>query len=125
MPKSLLIIDDEIVLAENLKEFLEDEAETIYIAINGQEGLKILERENIDCVVSDVNMPLMSGLQLIQESRKRGLIMPFVFYTGHGDDELRRKAAQLGAHDLIVKPDLRVLEETVHNILTKAAIYCP
>jgi YesN/AraC family two-component response regulator len=122
--KTLLIIDDEILLAENLKEFLEEEAETIYIAINAQEGLKILESQIIDCVISDVNMPLMGGLQLIEESRKRGHKMPFVFYTGHGDDDLKRKAAQLGAHDLIVKPNLHVLEETIRNIL-KSMAYCP
>lgn len=124
MARKLLIIDDEILLAENLKEFLEEEAETIYVAINGKEGLEILEREDIDCVISDVNMPLMGGLQLIEESRKRGHQMPFIFYTGHGDDDLKKKAAQLGAHDLIVKPNLHVLEETVHTLL-RTVIYCP
>jgi len=119
MAVSLLIIDDELMLAENLKEFLEAEAETIYIAINGQEGLEILERETIDCVISDVNMPIMGGLQLIEESRKRGLEMPFIFYTGHGDDNLKKKAAQLGAHDLVVKPNLHLLEECLQNVLKK------
>ncbi len=50
--------------------------------------------------------------------------MPFIFYTGHGDEDLKKKAAQLGAHDLIVKPNLKILEDRISRIL-KAAFYCP
>lgn len=118
MKGNLLIVDDEVDLSENMKELLEDEAQHIYLASNGQEGLQILNQYEIDCVVSDVKMPVMDGLKLIEEARNQGHRMPFIFYTGHGSPELLREAYALGATDLLTKPNFLSLELAVRKAMT-------
>ena len=118
MKGNLLIVDDEIDLSVNMKELLEDEAHNIFIANNGEEGLAILKSQKIDCVVSDVKMPVMDGLKFIEMARKLGLNMPFIFYTGHGSVELKRIAHELGAMDLLTKPNFLNLELAVRSAMT-------
>ncbi len=118
MKGNLLIVDDEIDLSENMKELLEDEAHTIFIANNGEEGLQILKTQKIDCVVSDVKMPVMDGLKFIENARALGLTVPFIFYTGHGSAELKRQAHDLGAMDLLTKPNFLSLELAVRSAMT-------
>lgn len=117
MKGNLLIVDDEVDLSVNMKELLEDEAKNIFIANNGQEGLEILKTQKIDVVVSDVKMPVMDGLKMIEMARKLGLNMPFIFYTGHGSAELKRMARELGALDLLTKPNFLNLELAVRNAM--------
>jgi CheY-like chemotaxis protein len=123
MKGNLLIVDDEIALSENMKELLEEEAHEIFIANNGQEGLEILQRYKIHCVISDMRMPVMDGLQMMKEARKAGLNVPFIFYTGHGTDELKRQVAALGAADLLTKPNFLNLEAAVRKVMDSAAIF--
>lgn len=113
MKGNLLIVDDELDLSVNMKELLEDEAKNIFIANNGAEGLEILKTQKIDCVVSDVKMPVMDGLKFIEKARELGLNMPFIFYTGHGSTELKNQAHELGAMDLLTKPNFMNLELAV------------
>jgi two-component system response regulator AtoC len=117
MKGNILIVDDEIDLSVNMKELLEDEAKYIFIANNGVEALEILKSHKIDCVISDIKMPLMDGLELIECARSCGLEMPFIFYTGHGSDELKKIAHDLGAMDLLTKPNFFNLELAVRNAM--------
>jgi two-component system nitrogen regulation response regulator NtrX len=118
MKGNLLIVDDEVDLSWSMKELLEDEAHHIYIANNGEEGLAILMSKKIDCVVSDVKMPVMDGFKFIETARKLGLNMPFIFYTGHGSSELKKIAHDLGATDLLTKPNHFNLEIAIRKILS-------
>lgn len=103
MKGNLLIVDDEIALSENMKELLEEEAQYIFIANNGAEGLEILRNNKIDCVVSDVKMPIMDGLKMIETARTEGLEVPFIFYTGHGTDELKKTSGRFRSGRLVNK----------------------
>jgi DNA-binding NtrC family response regulator len=113
MKGNLLIVDDEIDLSINMKELLEKEAGEIFIAGNGQEGLEILKSRKIDVVISDIKMPIMDGLKFIQEARRIGLNMPFIFYTGHGPAEFKKIVQELGAAELLTKPNFLHLEKAV------------
>ncbi len=119
MKGNLLIVDDEIALSENMKELLEEEAHQIFIANNGAEGLEILKTQKIDCVVSDIKMPIMDGLKMIQQAREQGHHMPFIFYTGHGTEDLKKQAAALGAADLLTKPNFLNLELAIRKIMNE------
>jgi CheY-like chemotaxis protein len=121
MKGNLLIVDDEIDLSTNMKELLEDTAQSIFIAANGVQGLEILKTQKIDCVVSDVKMPVMDGLRMIEIARQLGMTMPFIFYTGHGSTELKKMAHELGATDLLTKPNFLYLETLIKK--TMSAIY--
>ena len=118
MKGNLLIVDDEVDLSWSMKELLKDEAHHIYIANNGEEGLAILRSQKIDCVVSDIKMPVMDGLQFIETARKLGFNMPFIFYTGHESSELKKIANHLGATDLLTKPNYLNLEIAIRNVLS-------
>jgi FixJ family two-component response regulator len=74
------------------------------------------------CLVLDVRMPLMSGLELQQELNLRGAIIPVIFITGHGDIPMAVEAMQHGAHDFLQKPFRdEDLIERVRRALTKDA----
>ncbi len=113
MKGNLLIIEDEIQLLRLLKLSLEDFADHVFTAINGEEALRILSTEKIHCVVSDINMPGLSGMDVIREIRSSDNDVPFIFYTGHGSPELMTEAAKYGALDFLDKPKLDGLEDGV------------
>ena len=119
MKRNLLLVDDEIDLSLNMKELLEDEASQIFIAQNGLEGLEILAKENIHCVVSDIRMPVMDGLSMLAKAKEGGHQVPFIFYTGHGSHELRKTACELGAFDLFTKPNFGKLELAIKSIMKR------
>jgi CheY-like chemotaxis protein len=112
---NLLLIDDEIELSESMAELLEEEAENIFIASNGEEALKILEQNRIDCVVSDIKMPVMDGLKFMRIARQRGHEQPIIFFTGHGTEQLKREVEALGAADLLMKPNFLMLELSIRK----------
>lgn len=114
---NLLLVDDEELILEKSKILLEDLADEIYTAIDGTLALKLLECNEIHCVVCDINMPGLNGIDVIKEVRKRNIDIPFIFYTGHGSTQLMREAIKYGAFDFLDKPSLDGLEEVVQRAL--------
>lgn len=110
---NLLIIDDEELLLKNINYLLRGYADKTFTASNGLEGLKVLEEEEIHCVICDIAMPEMNGVELIQKIRENGSEVPFIFYTAYGHSELMIEAAKHGAFDFLKKPDFDGLEEVV------------
>lgn len=106
MPGELLIhvIDDD----EAVRDSLEWVFETAEMAVRTHESaiafLGALESEASGCIVTDVRMPEMSGLDLLLELQKRGVRMPVIVITGHGDVPLAVEAMKAGAHDFLEKP---------------------
>lgn len=115
MKGNLLLIDDEAELSESMKELFSEEAQEIFIANNGQEALKILESNVIDCVVSDIKMPVMDGLKFMKAARERGFSKPIIFFTGHGTEQLKKEVSDLGAADLLMKPNFLMLELAIRK----------
>lgn len=71
---------------------------------NGVEAMAALEKQPFDLVLSDWNMPQMSGIELLQTMRKKGLGAPFGFVTSEGTGPMRQQATDAGATFLIAKP---------------------
>lgn len=117
---NLLLLDDELALSESLKELLEEEASAIFIAKNGLEALDIIAREKIDCVVSDIRMPLMDGISFMRIARRRGFRRPIIFFTAHATDLLDQEIRELGACDVLMKPNFTKLELAVRKHLAAA-----
>lgn len=116
---NLLIVDDEPLIQKNLKITLEDYASEIYTASNGLEALELIKKHTIHCVICDINMPKMSGVEVIKVLRQENNDVPVIFYTGHGNVELMKEAARYGAFDFLDKPNLDGLEEVVKRGLEK------
>lgn len=119
---NLLLIDDEAELSQSMKELLEDEAKHIYIANNGEEALAILEKNKIHCVVSDIKMPVMDGLNFMRIARERGHEQPIIFFTGHGTEQLKKEVRELGAADLLMKPNFLMLELSIRKHMLNSDI---
>jgi len=110
---NLLIVDDEPMILEHLKMNLKEYADIILTAENGIEALEKIKKCEIHCVICDVNMPKMNGVEFIKKIRSFGNNVPFVFYTGHGNQKLMMEAIKYGAFDFLDKPDLDGLEEVI------------
>ncbi len=120
MKGNLLLIDDEAELSASMKELFEEEAHEIYTAQNGMEALQIMENVRIDCIVSDIKMPVMDGITFIQAARERGHEQPVIFFTGHGTEQLRREVKELGAVELYTKPNFLMLELAIRKHMTSS-----
>lgn len=112
---NLLLVDDEPLLVSQLQLILEDHADTILTAGHGLEGLDKLYNNTIHCVVCDINMPKMNGVEMLKRLREQGFEVPFIIYTGHGNKELMLEAAKYGAFDFLDKPMLHGLIEVVER----------
>lgn len=104
MKYSLLVVEDEPVLRSLLVEILENPELKISEAENGKVAFEILKSQKFDAVLSDIKMPQMEGLELLQAIRIEKILIPFILLTGHGDREKTLQALKLGAFDFIDKP---------------------
>ncbi|MDX1973376.1 MAG: sigma-54 dependent transcriptional regulator [Candidatus Sumerlaeia bacterium] len=115
MSRSVLIVDDEKNTREGLKWALESQVDRVLVAANGEEALDILGTESVGLVLSDLKMPKMTGMELLEKVRSEHEEVEFVILTGHGTVETAVDAMKLGAFDYLIKPVN--LEEL--NILVK------
>ncbi len=104
MPKSVLVIDDEISILNTLKAVLTDEGFTVFTANGSKAGLPLLEDEEPDAVLLDIWMPDQDGLDVLKEIRTRRPEQLVIMMSGHGNIETAVKATKLGAFDFIEKP---------------------
>jgi YesN/AraC family two-component response regulator len=110
---NLLIVDDEAVLVKQLLLKLKGCAGNIFTAADGIEALDIMSKETVHCVICDVSMPRMNGVELIKNVRLNKSTVPFIFYSGFGNHELMLEVAKYGAFDFLDKPSFDGLEEVV------------
>lgn len=103
---TILLIEDNIPILENLTEYFEMEGYKILIADNGKRGIELAREHIPDLIICDTKMPLMDGyevLHLILDLTKTYEI-PFIFSTSNAENVDRTKALELGADDYIIKP---------------------
>jgi CheY-like chemotaxis protein/anti-sigma regulatory factor (Ser/Thr protein kinase) len=91
-------------------------------ATNGVEALAVLERQSPDVVLTDMLMPEMDGLQLVQAIRSKYPLVPVILMTAHGSEDIAIQALQRGAASYVPKKSLnRDLGETLEQILSASA----
>ena len=98
------IVDDEAVVRKALKFLLESEGWTVEAYEKGSEFLIEDRPSLIGCLILDVAMPEMNGLELYRRLRERNYEVPVIFLTGHGDVDMAVQAMKDGAIDFIQKP---------------------
>ena len=105
VPKSILVAEDSITARTLLKNILESAGYRVKTAVDGAEALGVLARESFDLVVSDVEMPRMSGFDLTAKIRadKRLNSLPVVLVTALESRQDRERGADAGANAYIVK----------------------
>ena len=125
----ILVVDDERAIRNTLKDILEFEGYTIDLAENGKVGLEKALANTYDLIYTDIKMPEMDGLEMLQAYRQAvkengAEEAPVVMISGHGTVETAVDALKNGAFDFIVKPlDLnRLLLTTKHAIDHKSLV---
>src|SRR5215210_7251445 len=101
---SILIVDDERGIRETLSAVLEDEGFAADAVGSGEECLKAVERRAYGCVLLDVWLPGIDGLETLEKLRAAGIESAVVMISGHGNIETAVRATKLGAFDFIEKP---------------------
>lgn len=120
-----LIVDDEFWMLEGLKKVIKRDCPQFTVtaaARDGMQALELLKQEAFDLVITDIRMPRMDGLQLLQEMRSRGKTMPVLIFSAYSDFDYAKQAIHHGAFDYILKPinrteicaALKRIEELLH-----------
>jgi len=121
---TVIVIDDDDAVRNSLKMLLRSVNLPVAVYASAQEFLPRYDLDQPGCLVVDVRMPGMSGLELQQQLNLRGAMIPVIFITGHGDISMAVEAMQHGAFDFLPKPfrdqDLldrvqRALEKDANN----------
>jgi DNA-binding NtrC family response regulator len=101
---TVLVVDDEEFVRESLVDLLQSEGYRALTAGGVKEALEVLEKESANAIVTDLRMPSGSGIELIEEARKRGAEAPIIVLTGAGTVGEAVAAMKVGAYDFIQKP---------------------
>ena len=99
----ILVVDDEASICEALKEVLEYESYAVTTVTRAADALKLLADETFDVIISDIKMPEMDGMELLEKIRQLSDV-PVIMVTGHGDIDTAVSALKTGAFDFITKP---------------------
>ncbi|MEZ4399430.1 MAG: response regulator [Kofleriaceae bacterium] len=110
----LLVVDDEKVIREILAEFLQLEGYQVTTCEDGAKALAELRLRPYDLVISDLKMPRVSGLQLLEKIAEEGINVLTVIMTGYGTVETAIEAMKRGAYDYVLKPFK--VEEVIHVV---------
>lgn len=115
---TILITDDEKSIRNALKEILEFENYVTLEAENGEEALKVVEKENVNLVMLDIKMKGMDGIEVLEQLKKIKPEIPVIMISGHGTIKIAVEATKNGAFDFLEKPpDLNRLLTSVRNAL--------
>ena len=100
----LSVVDDDEMLRESLPDLLREFGFAARAFSSGQEFLSSDDLDETRCLILDVAMPGMSGLEVQEELKRRGQAIPVIFITGQKDEEIRKQAFSQGAVKFLYKP---------------------
>lgn len=102
--RHVYVVDDDAAIRDSLQLLFRSVAIETTLYESGEQFLDALEHIAHGCVVLDMRMPGLSGAEVHQRLRDKGLRLPVIFITGHGDIQMAVQAMQNGAFDFIAKP---------------------
>ncbi|GBF11050.1 sporulation transcription factor Spo0A [Tepidibacillus infernus] len=126
----ILIADDNKEFVDLLKEFMlaQSDIEVIGVAYNGNEVLKILERETPDVMILDIIMPHLDGLGVLEKMKEIHFSKPpkIIMLTAFGQENITQRAVELGASYYILKPfDMDVLTNRIRQVVSNKIVTPP
>lgn len=102
--KKILVVDDEKNINDIVVSYLENDGFSTCSALNAEEGIKQVEKENPDLILLDVMLPDKNGIDLCMEIRKRGYNIPILFLSCKAEEVNKIVALSVGGDDYITKP---------------------
>jgi CheY-like chemotaxis protein len=124
MAIKILIVDDEsdveLLFKSKFRKQIKEGKIELFFAFSGEEALSYLlnmEHPDVALILSDINMPGISGFELLEKIKAKFPQIRVMMITAYGDPENKAKAIELGADDLLSKPlDFALLEEKLRNL---------
>lgn len=122
LPKKVCVIDDDEAVRDSMRVLLESYGVAVEVYSSAREFLPH-SCDSSDCMLLDLHMPEMDGLQLLHAIREQGSARPVILITGRGDDQLSTRALQAGAYTFLSKPveDGVLLQSIVCAVAAEAA----
>ena len=125
--KTILFADDDIDFSEIISSILEMIAQSVIVAKNGKEAFDLYEKHQPDIIITDINMPIMTGIDFIKRVREIDANIPIVVLTAHTDTSYLLDAVKLMLTDYVIKPIeikklLNVLELCCKYLTSKTQI---
>jgi len=113
-PRLVAVLDDDELMRSALQGLLKAVGLPSQAFASAEEFLNSGQQHRIACLIADIRMPGMSGLELQAELNTEGCRIPIIFITAHGDEKMRMQALRAGAVEFLAKPfDDEVLLESV------------
>ena len=100
----ILVVEDEVKLAENIKVGLMEQGWAVDTASDGEEGLYLATSESYDCIVLDIMLPKMNGLEICKKLRAEKVMVPVLMLTAKSSVEDIAEGLNIGADDYLAKP---------------------
>lgn len=106
MAATILIVDDSKTVLTMIREALEQDGHRVLEALNGREALDVMEKDSPELVITDINMPEMDGLTLIQEIRQKPqhACTPILVVSTETSDQMKNRGRENGATGWLTKP---------------------
>jgi two-component system response regulator AtoC len=121
--RHVLVVDDEPHMRRVLEIMLKKSGHNVFVAGNGREALDIVRDNQVELIITDMRMPIMSGLELLTHLRQQGMDVPVIVITAHGSVESAVDAMKYGASDYILRPfDIDALELAIARVLNEAEV---
>ena len=118
----VLVVDDNVELAENIAEILELEDIRGEVASNGRSALAMMQETDYDLVVTDIRMPGMNGVELLRTIHERWPAKPVIVMSAYSNDATLGAAARAGALDVLAKPvDCAEIVALIERVVTPRA----
>jgi len=101
---SILLVDDDLEFRKAMKKMFEKSGYDVTVAADGREALEMLSQETFDLIISDLRMPNLNGLELMEEIKRKKVDTPVIFITAYGEVGSYMDLMNLGAFEYINKP---------------------
>lgn len=115
----LLFVEDEQLVREQLSELLQYFFYDVTTAVNGKDGLEKFQNESFDLIITDITMPQMDGIEMVQEIRKTNEHIPIIFISQHNESNILLECINLYIDGYVLKP---INYEDLLNAIDKALV---
>ncbi len=121
---TVLVVDDEESILDVTEGFFMRKGHEVFTACNGKEALEVINGKKIDCCFTDINMPVMDGLEFAEELHKRDDTFPVVIMTGYPSIENTIDTLKNGVVDFLIKPiNLEQMELTLTRVVKQRSLF--
>ncbi|RLD46080.1 MAG: sigma-54-dependent Fis family transcriptional regulator, partial [Bacteroidetes bacterium] len=120
---SILVIEDERSIRNTLKDIFDNEGYETDLAEDGQQGIEKIEKNDYNLIFTDIKMPKMDGIEVLEKAKELKPDIPIIMISGHGDIDTAVECIKKGAFDFIQKPlDLNRMLITIRNATDKTQL---